>query len=101
MKYKIAIMLFLLVSVFFAVELNRPNSLLSFRKDNTLLGMKTKPKISKHRQMKTEDIKTSAGTSARNRHCRRKDHVVYIKTHKTGSTTAAGVFWRLVVWRFI
>ena len=26
--------------------------------------------------------------------CRRKDHVVYIKTHKTGSTTLAHIFWR-------
>ena len=28
--------------------------------------------------------------------CRRKDHVVYIKTHKTGSTTVAHIFWRYV-----
>ena len=26
--------------------------------------------------------------------CKRKDHVVYIKTHKTGSTTLAHIFWR-------
>ena len=28
--------------------------------------------------------------------CKRKDHVVYIKTHKTGSTTLAHIFWRFV-----
>lgn len=28
--------------------------------------------------------------------CRRKDHVAYIKTHKTGSTTIANIFWRYV-----
>ena len=26
--------------------------------------------------------------------CRRRDHVVYIKTHKTGSTTLVNLFWR-------
>ena len=26
--------------------------------------------------------------------CKRKYHVVYIKTHKTGSTTFCSLFWR-------
>ena len=37
---------------------------------------------------------TSFGTSAGDKHCSRKDHVVYIKTHKTGSTTVSHIFWR-------
>ena len=96
MKYKVTVMLFLLISVFFGLELNRSNSPFSFENDKSLPQMKIKPKISKHRQVKSEDVKTSAGTSAGDKHCRRKEHVVYIKTHKTGSTTAAGVFWRFV-----
>ena len=39
-------------------------------------------------------VGTSVGTSAGDKHCSRKDHVVYIKTHKTGSTTVSHIFWR-------
>ena len=56
-----------------------------------------KPRISTETyvlSMKSVAFKTSAGTSAGDKHCSRKDHVVYIKTHKTGSTTVAHIFWR-------
>ena len=44
--------------------------------------------------METDTAKTSVGASAGDKHCSRKDHVVYIKTHKTGSTTVSHIFWR-------
>ena len=70
------------------------NSPSSFTNDGTLPQMKINLKISKHGKVKSGNGKTPAGTSAVDQHCTRKDHIVYIKTHKTGSTTAAGVFWR-------
>ena len=94
MRYEVMVMLFLLVFFCFALMIN--NSPFSFTNDGTLPQMKINLKISKHGKVKSEDGETSVGTSAADRHCTRKDHVVYIKTHKTGSTTAAGLFWRYV-----
>ena len=59
--------------------------------------LKVKQRITKEidvLSMKTDDFKTSERTSTGGQGCSRKDHVVYIKTHKTGSTTAAHIFWR-------
>ena len=44
--------------------------------------------------MESDTVETTEGTPAGEQQCSRKDHVVYIKTHKTGSTTTAHIFWR-------
>ena len=98
MRYEVTVLLFLLISVFFALKIN--DSLFNFKKYRTLPRMKVNQMISKHRKKKFGNSKSSAGTSVGtstgDKRCTRKDHVVYVKTHKTGSTTAAGIFWRYV-----
>ena len=90
MRYKLnVIMLIMYLYVLFTLLI------ITHNKRSHQLTMK--PRISIETDvvsMETDTAKTSVGTSAGDKHCSRKDHVVYIKTHKTGSTTVSHIFWR-------
>ena len=53
------------------------------------------PETENHSALTVEDSMRINGQVTKDK-CRRKDHVAYIKTHKTGSTTIANIFWRYV-----